>query len=85
MGPRKYDKECQEPGYVDFVLPAKKQRGHHSREPVAAEHHETEAHEEVAHEEVVHEEPTAGEHNVDAGVEEAHTNGGFWDILNNFF
>lgn len=50
VGPRKYDKECQAQGYVDFVIPEKKKRSHHRRdpEPSAAEA-EQDDHEESYH------------------------------------
>ena len=35
VGPRKYDKECQNQDYEEFVVPAKKERKRHARREVA--------------------------------------------------
>ena len=33
VGPRMYDKECQNEDYVDFQKPERKKRSHHRRDP----------------------------------------------------
>ena len=44
VGPRKYDKECQEKDYVDFVVPKKEKRKHTRRELKKEEEEDTGLH-----------------------------------------
>ena len=44
VGPRKYDKECQEKDYVDFVVPKKEKRKHTRRDLKKEEEEDTGLH-----------------------------------------